>query len=83
MTRSDEVKAVTNGNGEKRMRMAQTVVGWIIAIAGAGVMWGVLSTRVCANEKAIEGKASKEVVDRVEKRLERIENKLDAALAGK
>ena len=57
------------------------VVLTVVPIVGAGLIaHGRTGARIDATEKALEAKASKEVVERVELHLARIEDKLDRAL---
>ena len=52
---------------------------WPVAlVAGTGlVAWGEARTKLRIVERDVEAKASKESVERMETRLERIEDKLD------
>ena len=53
----------------------------VVPVVGGGLIaWGKANTRIDSVEKQLETRASKEVVDRVEVQLERIENKLDRVL---
>lgn len=77
-------------NGTER-----TLPGWLMQIiAGIAVacgtwlfatnrMDGVQEQRIATVEKALESKASKESVEGIEKRLERIDGKLDRLLERK
>ena len=53
----------------------------VVPVVGGGLIaWGKANTRIDAVEKAVESRASKEIVEHVEARLTRIEDKLDRAL---
>lgn len=57
------------------------VLAMAVPLAGTGLIaWGRLNARQDNLEKTVETKASKEIVERVEQRLETMDTKLDRLL---